>query len=105
MKAIRDTSILFGRSMRHIMRSPDTIITVAIIPIMIMLMFVYVLGGAIQTGTDNYVDYLLPGIILMAIASGIAYTAVRLFTDVQKDYFNDFILCQLVVLRYYGVMF
>ncbi|MBC8922492.1 ABC transporter permease, partial [Escherichia coli] len=58
MKAIRDTSILFGRSMRHIMRSPDTIITVAIIPIMIMLMFVYVLGGAIQTGTDNYVDYL-----------------------------------------------
>ncbi|HEM1361633.1 TPA: multidrug efflux ABC transporter permease LieB, partial [Listeria monocytogenes] len=67
MKAIRDTSILFGRSMRHIMRSPDTIITVAIIPIMIMLMFVYVLGGAIQTGTDNYVDYLLPGIILMAI--------------------------------------
>ncbi|EMV4561807.1 multidrug efflux ABC transporter permease LieB, partial [Listeria monocytogenes] len=81
MKAVRDTSILFGRSMRHIMRSPDTIITVAIIPIMIMLMFVYVLGGAIQTGTDNYVDYLLPGIILMAIASGIAYTAVRLFTD------------------------
>ncbi|HAV0295095.1 TPA: ABC transporter permease, partial [Listeria monocytogenes] len=56
MKAVRDTSILFGRSMRHIMRSPDTIITVAIIPIMIMLMFVYVLGGAIQTGTDNYVD-------------------------------------------------
>ncbi|EFQ2719083.1 TPA: multidrug efflux ABC transporter permease LieB [Listeria monocytogenes] len=90
MKAIRDTSILFGRSMRHIMRSPDTIITVAIIPIMIMLMFVYVLGGAIQTGTDNYVDYLLPGIILMAIASGIAYTAVRLFTDVQKGLFQRF---------------
>lgn len=88
MKAVRDTSILFGRSMRHIMRSPDTIITVAIIPIMIMLMFVYVLGGAIQTGTDNYVDYLLPGIILMAIASGIAYTAVRLFTDVQKGLFQ-----------------
>lgn len=105
MKAVRDTSILFGRSMRHIMRSPDTIITVAIIPIMIMLMFVYVLGGAIQTGTDNYVDYLLPGIILMAIASGIAYTAVRLFTDVQKDYFNDFILCQLVDLRFCGDMF
>ncbi|HAA9693783.1 TPA_asm: ABC transporter permease [Listeria monocytogenes] len=90
MKAVRDTSILFGRSMRHIMRSPDTIITVAIIPIMIMLMFVYVLGGAIQTGTDNYVDYLLPGIILMAIASGIAYTAVRLFTDVQKGLFQRF---------------
>lgn len=45
------------------MRSPDTIITVAITPIMMMLLFVYVFGGAIQTGTDNYVNYLLPGIL------------------------------------------
>ena len=56
MKVLRDTSILFGRQMRHILRSPDTIITVAIVPIMIMLMFVFVLGGAIQTGADNYVN-------------------------------------------------
>ncbi len=90
MKTIRDTGILFGRSMRHILRSPDTIITVAIMPIAIMLLFVYVLGGAIQSGTGNYVDYLLPGIMLMAIASGIAYTALRLFTDVQKGLFQRF---------------
>jgi ABC-2 type transport system permease protein len=76
--------------MRHILRSPDTIITVTIMPIMFMLLFVYVFGGAIQAGTDNYVNYLLPGILLIAIASGIAYTAVRLFTDIQKGLFARF---------------
>ena len=70
--------------MRHILRSPDTIITVAIMPIAFMLLFVYVFGGAIDAGTDNYVNYLLPGILLIAIASGISYTAVRIFTDTQK---------------------
>ncbi len=90
MKMLRDTGILFMRSMRHILRSPDTIITVAIVPVMIMLLFVYVFGGAIQSGADNYVNYLLPGILLMAIASGISYMAVRLFTDVQKGLFQRF---------------
>lgn len=90
MKALHDTKILLGRSMRHILRSPDTIITVAIMPVMFMLLFVYVFGGAIQSGTDNYVNYLLPGILLIAIASGIAYTAFRLFTDRQKGLFTRF---------------
>lgn len=86
MNVLRDTVILFGRSMRHIQRSPDTIITVAVMPIMIMLLFVYVYGGAIKTstGTDNYVNYLLPGILLISIASGVAYTAYRIFLDMQK---------------------
>ena len=73
--------------MRHILRSPDTIITVTIMPIAFMLLFVYVFGGAIQAGTENYVNYLLPGILLIAIASGIAYTAYRLFLDMQKGLF------------------
>ncbi|CAM3315510.1 ABC transporter permease [Paenibacillus lupini] len=85
-----DISVMLGRSMRHIMRSMDTIITVTITPIAMMLLFVYVLGGAIETGTDSYVNYLLPGILLMAIASGISYTAFRLFTDVQKGIFERF---------------
>ncbi len=86
MNVLRDTVILFKRSMRHIQHSPDTIITVAIIPIMIMLLLVYVYGGAIKTstGTDNYVNYMLPGILLMSIASGVAYTAYRIFLDMQK---------------------
>ena len=85
-----DMSVMLGRSMRHISRSMDTIITVAITPIMIMLLFVYVFGGAIQTGTAQYVNYILPGILLIAIASGISYTAVRLFTDVQRGIIERF---------------
>ena len=87
---VADTSSLLGRSLRHITRSADTIITTAITPIAILLLFVYVLGGAINTGTGNYVTYLLPGIMLIAIASGIAYTAVRLFTDLQSGIFERF---------------
>jgi ABC-2 type transport system permease protein len=85
-----DMGIMLGRSMRHILRSMDTIITVTITPIAMMLLFVYVLGGAIQTGTDNYVNYLLPGILLIAIASGIAYTSYRLFMDMQRGIFERF---------------
>ncbi|MFZ7131069.1 MAG: ABC transporter permease [Eubacteriales bacterium] len=88
-----NTSVLTGRLMKHILRSPDTIITVAITPIAMMLMFVYVFGGAVKMsmGADvNYVNYQLPGILLMAIASGIAYTAFRLFLDMQKGLFSRF---------------
>lgn len=85
-----DLGVMLGRSMRHISRSMDTIVTVCITPIAMMLLFVYVFGGAIQTGTDNYVNYLLPGILLIAIASGISYTAFRLFTDVQRGIFERF---------------
>lgn len=95
MEAIRkhsfsDMGIMLGRSMRHIFRSMDTIITVTVTPIAMMLLFVYVFGGAIQTGMDNYVNYLLPGILLIAIASGIAYTAYRLFMDMQSGIFERF---------------
>ena len=85
-----DMGVMLGRSMRHIFRSMDTIITVTITPIAMMLLFVYVFGGAIQTGTDNYVNYLLPGILLIAIASGISYTAYRLFMDMQSGIFERF---------------
>ncbi len=85
-----DLGVMLGRSMRHIFRSMDTIITVTIMPIAFMLLFVYVFGGAIKTGTDNYVNYLLPGILLIAIASGISYTAYRLFLDVQGGIFERF---------------
>ena len=85
-----DTTVLTGRSMRHITRSPDTIITTVVTPIALMLLFVYVLGGAINTGSQNYVDYMLPGILLITIASGIAYTAFRLFTDLQGGIFERF---------------
>ncbi|WP_043654378.1 ABC transporter permease [Cellulosimicrobium cellulans] len=82
--ALADTRALTGRSLRHVLRSPDTIITTAVTPIALMLLFVYVLGGAIDTGSGgSYVDYLLPGILLITVASGVAYTSYRLFLDLQ----------------------
>jgi ABC-2 type transport system permease protein len=85
-----DTAVLTGRTMRHVTRSPDTIITTAIMPIAIMVLFVYVFGGAIETGSVSYVDYMLPGILLITIASGISYTAFRLFNDMQGGIFERF---------------
>ncbi|HEX2620830.1 MAG TPA: ABC transporter permease [Phototrophicaceae bacterium] len=85
-----DMSVMLGRSMRHVFRSMDTIMTVTISPIAIMLLLVYVFGGAIQTGTDNYVNYLLPGIMLMTIANGIGYVSYRLFLDQQRGIFERF---------------
>jgi len=85
-----DTAVLTGRSLRHITRSLDTIITTAITPIAMMLLFVYVFGGAIDSGSDSYVTYLLPGILIITIASGISYTAYRLFLDKQSGIFERF---------------
>jgi len=85
-----DTAVLLGRSLRHITRSLDTIITTTIMPIAFMLLFVYVFGGAIHAGPGHYVNYLLPGILLITIASGIAYTAFRLFLDMKSGIFERF---------------
>ena len=87
---VADTATLLGRSLRHVGRSPDTIITTAITPIAMMLLFVYVFGGAIETGAGDYIDYMLPGILLITIASGIAYTAYRLFLDMKNGIFERF---------------
>jgi ABC-2 type transport system permease protein len=87
---VRDTTTLLKRSLRHVLRSPDTIITTALTPIAMLLLFVYVFGSAIDVGPGRYVDYLLPGILLITVASGIAYTAFRLFTDVSSGIFERF---------------
>lgn len=86
---VHDTTVLLERSLRHILRSPDTIITTAVTPITMLLLFVYVFGGAIEVD-GAYVNYLLPGILLITVASGIAYTAFRLFTDVSSGIFERF---------------
>ena len=83
---MKSTFILYGRLMKHILRSPDTIITVALMPVAMMLMFVFVFGGAVKgsIGTDiNYVNFQIPGILVMAIASGVAYTTMRILVDRQ----------------------
>jgi ABC-2 type transport system permease protein len=89
--ALADTRALTGRSLRHVLRSPDTIVTTAVTPVAILLLFVVVFGGAIDTGSDEpYVGYLLPGVLLITIASGVAYTAYRLFLDLQDGIVERF---------------
>jgi ABC-2 type transport system permease protein len=86
--AVQDTTTLLGRSLRHVARSPDTVITTAVMPIAFLLLFVYVFGGAIEHGSGSYVTYLLPGILVITIASGISYTAFRLFLDMKGGIFE-----------------
>jgi len=92
MQLVKDTWTMAKRSLQHILRSPDTIITVVMMPIAMLLLFVYVFGGALghQTGSVKYVNFLTPGIIVLTIISGIAYAAVRLNTDIQKGIVDRF---------------
>src|ERR1017187_2505805 len=87
-----DTAVLLGRTMRHITRSPDTIITVSIMQIALILLFRYVHGGAINTGQGpgHYVNYQLPGILLITITTGISYPPFRLYTDMHTGMFGRF---------------
>lgn len=87
-----DTAVLTGRSLRHVTRSLDTVITTTLMPVAFLLLFVFVFGGAIRTGSGSgsYVDYLLPGILLITIATGISYTAFRLFQDLQNGILERF---------------
>ena len=87
---VGDTAALTGRSLKHVTRSLDTVITTAVMPIAFLLLFVFVLGGAIDTGGEAYVDYLLPGILLITVATGVSYTAYRLFQDKQNGIFERF---------------
>lgn len=92
MRTIKDTWTMAKRSLKHIVRSPDTIITVVLTPIALLLLFAYVFGGALgqQTGSVEYVDFITPGIIVLTVISGIAYAAFRLNTDIQKGIINRF---------------
>lgn len=87
---LADISVMLGRSMKHIVRSVDTIITTALTPVAIMLLFVYVFGGAINIQSGSYINYQLPGILLITISMGMSYTAYRLFSDKQQGIFDRF---------------
>src|SRR5215469_1183940 len=90
MCQLYDTWVMSKRSIRHIVRSLDTIITVLAMPIATMLMMVYVFGGFINTGAVKYINFVVPGVIIMTVVSGIAYAAFRLNLDIQKGFINRF---------------
>lgn len=86
----RDTLVMSGRVLRHTFRSIDTILTVVAMPIMMLLMFVYVLGGAMDTGSVDYVNFVVPGIVLFTVASGVAYGAWRINNDITRGIIDRF---------------
>jgi ABC transporter DrrB family efflux protein len=85
-----DTLVLARRNLKRIPRQPDLLIAYTIQPIMFVLLFVYVFGGAIQTPGFDYVDFLMPGIIVQSIAFGGFVTALGLTEDVHKGLIDRF---------------
>lgn len=81
---ISDSFVLIQRSLRHIFRNMDQLLSVAIQPIMFMLLFRYVFGGAINTGGTSYVNFLVAGILIQTAAFGANTTALSIATDLQR---------------------
>ncbi len=86
---VHDTLAMVGRSIRRELRSPDTLLLSVMLPVILILMFVYVFGGAIQTDA-RYVDYVVPGIVLLCTGYGAATTAVVVATDMTGGLMDRF---------------
>jgi ABC-2 type transport system permease protein len=85
----RDALAMIDRSVRLSWRNVDAMITSLVLPIILMLLFVYLFGGAIQTGT-RYVTYVVPGVILLCAAFGAAGTAVGVTQDMKTGIIDRF---------------
>jgi len=90
LHALQDTNALSGRMLRHNIRSIDTIMTVLATPVLILLAFVFVVGGAMDIPGVRYVDYIVPVVVLMCIASGVSYTAYRINQDISSGMMTRF---------------
>ena len=87
---VSDTLVLARRNLMRIPRQPDLLVAYTVQPVMFVLLFVYVFGGAIETPGFDYVDFLMPGIIAQSIAFGGFVTALGLSEDVQKGLIDRF---------------
>ena len=88
--AVSDTLVLAHRNLLRIPRQPDLLVSFTIQPIMFVLLFVYVFGGAIQTPGYDYVDFLIPGIVIQTVAFGGFVTAIGLSDDLRKGLIDRF---------------
>jgi ABC-2 type transport system permease protein len=88
--SLSDTLVIARRSLMRIPRQPDLLIAYTVQPVMFVLLFVYVFGGAIDSGSFDYVDFLMPGIIVQSIAFGGFTTALGLSDDVRKGLIDRF---------------
>jgi ABC transporter DrrB family efflux protein len=87
---LSDTAVLAKRSILRIPRQPDLLVGFTIQPVIFVLLFVYVFGGAIQTPGFDYVDFMIPGIIVQSIAFGGFVTALGLAEDMKKGLIDRF---------------
>lgn len=85
----RESLAMTARSLRGVTRQIDSLLTSIITPILLMLLFVYVFGGAISIGT-NYRNYVVPGVIILCAGFGAASTAVAVATDIQNGVIDRF---------------
>ncbi|MFD3705866.1 ABC transporter permease [Nocardia sp. NPDC058658] len=89
-RTVQDSATMLDRNIRHTLRSPDTMIMTVALPVIILLMFVYVFGGAMDVGPGDYIDYVVPGIVLLCAGFGAATTAVALSTDLAEGIIDRF---------------
>jgi ABC-2 type transport system permease protein/oleandomycin transport system permease protein len=89
-RQITDTLIIAERNLVRLRRAPDLLLAFTVQPVMFVLLFAYVFGGAIRTPGYDYVDFLLPGIIVQNIAFGGFVTALGLNEDLKKGLIDRF---------------
>ena len=87
--ALTDSSIMLSRNVKHTVRNPVAVFNAVLLPIVIMLMFVKVFGGAFSVG-DAYIDYATPGLLVMAVSYGLGATATAVNDDMTKGVINRF---------------
>jgi ABC-2 type transport system permease protein len=81
--------VMLRRNFKHIARNPTSVFNAVLMPIIIMLMFVYMMGDAFDVGVD-YIDYATPGLILLAVCYGLGATATAVNSDMTKGIINRF---------------
>ncbi|SFA74287.1 ABC-2 type transport system permease protein [Amycolatopsis marina] len=88
--ALSDSAVLIGRNVRHVLRSPEQLMLMLFLPIVLLLMFRYVFGGAVDVGSTTYVNYVLPGIIAVSITFNATQTSVGVAGDMLEGIVERF---------------
>lgn len=89
-QALNDTGVLIVRSLKHIIKNPDQLMGLTIQPVMFMLLFGYVFGGAIETGGIKYINFLVPGILIQMAAFGATTTSLSVAADIKRGIVDRF---------------
>lgn len=90
VNAVGDCAVLIRRSLRHLTRNSDEMIQAVILPVMLLLLFRYLFGGAIETGGPTYVNYVVAGVIVLSVAFSATATAVGVANDLQNGLVERF---------------